>query len=72
MLSIALILPLVQTHLENVTCQISLEEQNICRRHASIVAQAVVPAGQLREVDIEVEGNCNFCYVYATNTLHYR
>jgi len=39
---------------ENVTCQISLGERNIRRHHAGIVAQAVVPAGQLRNVGIEL------------------
>jgi hypothetical protein len=53
-LQVVLILPLVRTHLENMTCQISLGEQNICRHHASIVAWAVVPAGQLHDVGIEL------------------
>jgi hypothetical protein len=44
----------VQTHLENVTCQISLGERNICRRHTGDVAQAVVPAGQLHNVGIDL------------------
>ncbi len=44
-LQVVLILPLVRTHPENVTCQISLREWHICRRHASDVAWAVVPAG---------------------------
>jgi hypothetical protein len=44
----------VQTHPENVTCQISLGERNICRRHAGIVAWAVVPARQLRNVGVEL------------------
>jgi hypothetical protein len=52
-LQVVLILPLVWTHPENVTHKISLGEQNICRCHASIVAQAVVPAGQLRNIDVE-------------------
>ncbi len=37
-----------------MTCQISLGEQNIHWRHAGIVAWAVVPAGQLRNVGIEL------------------
>jgi hypothetical protein len=53
-LQVVLVLPLVQTHPEIVTCQISLGEWHICRRHAGIVAQAVVPAGQLRNVGIEL------------------
>ncbi len=44
-LQVLLILPLVWTHLEYMTCQISLSEQHICRRHAGDVAWAVVPAG---------------------------
>jgi hypothetical protein len=51
-LQVVLILPLVQTHPENVTCQISLGKRNICRGHASIVARAVVPAGQLSDVGV--------------------
>jgi hypothetical protein len=47
-------LPLVRTHPENVTCQISLGEQYICRCHAGIVAWAVVPAGQLCNVGVEL------------------
>jgi hypothetical protein len=53
-LQVVLVLPLVQTHPENMTCQISLGEWNICRRHASIVTWAVVPAGQLRNVGVEL------------------
>ncbi len=53
-LQVVLILPLVQTHPENVTCQISLGEWNICRCHASIVTWAVVPAGQLHKVGVEL------------------
>jgi hypothetical protein len=53
-LHIVLILPLVRTHPENVTCQISLGEWNIHQHHASIVVWAVVPAGQLRNVGIEL------------------
>ncbi len=49
-----LILPLAQKHPENMTCQISLGEQNICRHHAGDVAWAVVPAGQLRDVGVEL------------------
>ncbi len=48
-------MPLVRTHPDNVTCQISLGEQNICRCHdADTVAWAVVPAGQLRNVGVEL------------------
>jgi hypothetical protein len=53
-LQVVLVLPLVWTHLENMTCQISLGERNICWHHASIVAWAVVPAGQLHNVGIEL------------------
>jgi hypothetical protein len=42
----------VLTHPENVTCQISLSEWDICRRHASNVAWAVISAGQLRDVGV--------------------
>jgi hypothetical protein len=54
LVEVVLILPLVQTHLENVTRQISFGERNICQCHTRIVAQAVVPAGQLCNVDIEL------------------
>ncbi len=53
-LHVVLILPLIQTHPENATCQFSLAEWNICRRHVSIVAWAVVTAGQLRNVGVEL------------------
>jgi hypothetical protein len=53
-LQVVLILPLVWTHPENVTCQISLRERNICQHHTSIVAWAVVPAGQLHNVGVEL------------------
>jgi hypothetical protein len=53
-LQVVLVLPLVWTHLENVTRQISLGVRHICRCHARIVAWAVVPAGQLRNVGIEL------------------
>jgi hypothetical protein len=53
-LQVILVLPLMRTHPENVTCQISLGEQNICRRHAGIVARAVVPAGQLHDIGVEL------------------
>ncbi len=53
-MKVVLILLRVQTHLENVTRPISLGEQNICRCHTGIVAQAVVQAGQLRNVGIEL------------------
>ncbi len=35
-------------------CQISLREQNIHQCHTGIVAWAVVPAGQLRNVGVEL------------------
>jgi hypothetical protein len=54
LVEVVLILPLVWTHPENVTCQISLHEWNIPRCHTGIVAQAVVLAGQLRNVGIEL------------------
>jgi hypothetical protein len=41
-LQVVLILPLVWTHPENVTCHISLGKPNICWPHAGIVAWAVV------------------------------
>jgi hypothetical protein len=53
-LQVVLILPLVRTHPENMTCLISLGEWNICQHHAGIVALAVVPAGQLRNIGIEL------------------
>jgi hypothetical protein len=53
-LQVILILTLVRTHLKNSTCQISLGEWNICWCHASIVAWAVVPVGQLRNVGVEL------------------
>jgi hypothetical protein len=53
-LQVVLILPLVQTHPENVTCQISLSEWNVCRHHTGDVAWAVVPAGQLQDVGVEL------------------
>jgi hypothetical protein len=45
-LQVVLVLPLVRTHPENVTRQISLGEWHIHWRHARIVDWAVVPAGQ--------------------------
>jgi hypothetical protein len=63
-LQVVLILQLVRTpHPENVTCQISLSEQNICWCHASIVDWAVIPAGQLRNIGIEL--------IYALYKLKY-
>jgi hypothetical protein len=62
-LQVILVLPLVRTHPENMTCQISLGERNICRRHAGIVAWAVVPAGQLHDVGVEL--------LYALHKLAY-
>ncbi len=53
-LQVVLVLLLVRAHLENVTCQISLGEWNICQRHASIVTWSVVPAGQLQDAGIEL------------------
>ncbi len=53
-LQVVLILPLVRTHPENVTCQISLGERNIRWCHADIVAWAVVPAGQLCNIGVEL------------------
>jgi hypothetical protein len=53
-LQVVLILPLVQTHPENVICQINLGEWNIRRCHANIVAWAVVPARQLHNLGIEL------------------
>jgi hypothetical protein len=51
-LQVVLIVPLVRTHPENMTRQISLGEWHICRCHAGDIAWAVVPAGQLRNVGI--------------------
>jgi len=53
-LQVVLILPLVWTHPENMTCQISLCERNICQCHAIDVAWAKVPAGQLRNLGVEL------------------
>ncbi len=53
-LQLVLILPLVRTHPEKVTCQITLGERNICRRHTGDVAWAVVPAGKMCNVGIEL------------------
>jgi hypothetical protein len=53
-LQVVLILPLLQTHPENLTCQISLGEQNICQCHTGTVAWAVVPTGQLQDVGFEL------------------
>jgi hypothetical protein len=53
-LQAVLILPLVQTHQENVTHQISLSDQNVCRYHTGDVAWGLVPAGQLCNVGIEL------------------
>jgi hypothetical protein len=53
-LQVVLILTLAWTHPENVICQISLGEWNICRHCADIVARAVVPAGQLHNIGIEL------------------
>ncbi len=44
-LQVVLVLPLVRTHPEYVTCQISLREWHICRHHAGIVTWAVAPTG---------------------------
>jgi hypothetical protein len=51
---VVLILPLVRTHPENVTCQISLSEPSVHQHHTGDIAWAVVPAGQLCEVSIEL------------------
>ncbi len=53
-LQVILVLPLVQTHPENVTCQISLGEWYICLHHASSIAWAVIPAGQLHGIGVEL------------------
>jgi hypothetical protein len=53
-LQVVLILPLVQTHPENVTCQISHSERNVCRRHTGDVAWTVVPAVQLHNIGVEL------------------
>jgi hypothetical protein len=53
-LQVVLVLSLVRTHPENVTCQISLGERNISRCRASNVAQAVIPSGQLHNVGVEL------------------
>ncbi len=51
---VVLVPPLVRTHPENLTRQISLGEWHIRRCHARIVAWAVVPAGQLHDVGVEL------------------
>ena len=51
---VELILPLDWTHPENVTCQISLGEQNIFRSHARLDTGAVKPAWQLHNVGVEL------------------
>jgi hypothetical protein len=53
-LQVVLILPLVRTHPENVTRQISLGEWNICWQHAGDIAWAVAPAGQLCNIGVEL------------------
>ncbi len=53
LMEVLLILPLVRTHPEKVTCHISLGERNICWCHTGIVTQAVVPAGHLWDVGVE-------------------
>jgi hypothetical protein len=53
-LQVVLVLPMVRTHPEYVTRQISLRERHICRHHACTVAWAVVPAGLLRNVGVEL------------------
>ncbi len=53
-LQVVLILPLVWTHPENVTCQISLAEWNIHRRHAGDGDWVVVTAGQLRDAGVQL------------------
>jgi hypothetical protein len=53
-LQVVLILPLVQTHPENMTCQIILCEWNVHWCHAVDIAWAVVTAGQLRNVGVEL------------------
>ncbi len=37
-----------------MTCQISLCERNACRRHAVDITWALLPAGQLHKVGIEL------------------
>ncbi len=54
LVEVVLILPLVWTHPENVTCQINLGERNVRWCHTNIIAQAVVPAGQLCDKGIEL------------------
>ncbi len=44
----------MQTHSENVTCQVSLRLRNICGTHTRIVTWAVVPAGHLHSIGIEL------------------
>jgi hypothetical protein len=44
-LQVVLVLPLVRTHPEYATRQISLRERHFCRRHAGDLAWAVVLAG---------------------------
>ncbi len=53
-MEVVLVLPRVQTHPENLTCQISLSEWYIRRYHAVIVIWAVAPVWQLRDVGMEL------------------
>jgi hypothetical protein len=49
-----LVLPLEWTHPENVTCQVSLGERNVCWSSCGIDTWAVIKARQLRNVSIEL------------------
>jgi hypothetical protein len=54
LVKVELILPPVWAHLENVTCQISLGKGHVRRNFGCLHAWAVVPAGQLQDVQVEL------------------
>jgi hypothetical protein len=51
---VVLVLPLEWTHPENVTCQVSFSEQNICQSSRGIGTWAVVKAWHLCDVGVEL------------------
>ena len=53
-MKVVLILPRVGTHSENVTQQISLGKGHVHGNRVGLHAWAVVPAGQLRDVGVEL------------------
>ncbi len=54
LVKVALVLPRVGTHSENVTGQISLGKGHVHGNRVGLHAWAVVPAGQLQDVGIEL------------------